>query len=168
MNLHVRWTPPHRKHMERHAIDAFPEECCGFLFGLQHDEGWVLKEVRSAKNTGLAPQTGFLFDGREQAKAMKDADEMNLEILGYYHSHPNGRRGPSPTDFVLWGGDPKFLVAEERAKLPHELQNFEVPRLPDHAVQFIIAVEQAVVVEISAWQLRRDLSGFERIGLVSL
>jgi hypothetical protein len=96
---------------------------------------------------------------------MKYADEMSVEIIGYYHSHPNGRRGPSPTDFILWGGDSKFLAEVERSKLPAELQNAETPRLPDHALQLIIAVEHGVVTDLSAWQLRSDFSGFDRIDL---
>lgn len=163
--MNLRWTQLHRREMERHAAEAFPEECCGFLFGVLHDTGWVLQEIRAARNLSPAPRTGFLFDGREQAKALRDADAMKLEVIGYYHSHPNGRRGPSPTDFILWGGDPKYLSADEIAKLPHDLQNPETARLPDHAVQCIIAVEQGVVTDVSAWRLRGDRSGFEGIGL---
>jgi len=163
--MNLRWTQLQRQEMERHATEAFPEECCGFLFGVPHDAGWVLQGIRTARNLSPAPRTGFLFDGREQAKALRDADAMNLDIIGYYHSHPNGRRGPSPTDFILWGGDSECLAADERAKLPPELQDSKVPRLPDHAVQFIIAVEQGVVTDISAWRLRGDRSGFDLIKL---
>lgn len=151
-----------RKRIEGHALEAFPEECCGFLLGSQTADGWLLKEIRLAQNVSATPQTGFQLDGREQVAAMKYADEMNVEIIGYYHSHPNGRRGPSPTDFILWGGDPKFLAADDRSKLPAELQKTDNPRLPDHLLQIIIAVEKGVVTESSAWQLRRDLSGFDQ------
>ncbi len=163
--MRVRLSLEDRKRIERHAQETFPEESCGFLLGAQIAEGWSLKEIRAAKNVSATPRTGFQLDGREQIAAMKYADENNLEIIGYYHSHPNGRRGPSPTDFILWGGDPKFLAANDRAQLPDELQNSDAPRLPDFALQIIIAVENGAVTDISAWKLRSDLSGFDQIKL---
>jgi proteasome lid subunit RPN8/RPN11 len=163
--MRIRLPSEDRKRIERHALEAFPQECCGFLFGTRTVDGWLLKEVRPSKNVSATPRTGFQLDGREQVAAMKYADEMNLETIGYYHSHPNGRRGPSPTDFVLWGGDPRFLSVDDRSKLPEELMNTDVPRLPDHSMQIIIAVEKGVVTDTSAWQLRRDLSGLDQINL---
>jgi len=163
--MQVQLSLEDRKRIERHALETFPEECCGFLFGKQNADGWVLKEIRPSKNVSVTPRAGFQLDGREQAAAMKYADEMNVEIIGYYHSHPNGRRGPSPTDFILWGGDPKFLAADDRSKLPEELQNTDIPRLPDYSLQIIIAVEKGVVTDISAWHLRRGLSGFDQINV---
>jgi len=163
--MQVRLSSEDRKQIERHALEIFPEECCGFLFGSQIGDGWLAKEIRPSKNVSATPRTGFQLDGREQVTAMKYADENNLEIIGYYHSHPNGRRGPSPTDFVLWGGDPKFLATDDRSKLPGELVDSDIPRLPDHALQIIIAVERGVVTDISAWQLRRNLDGFDQIDL---
>jgi len=161
----VRLSLEDRKHIERHALEIFPEECCGFLFGSQIGDDWLTKEIRPSKNVSATPRTGFQLDGREQLAAMKYADEINLEIIGYYHSHPNGRCGPSPTDFILWGGDPKFLAAGDRSKLPDEMQNTDIQRLPDHALQIIVAVEKGVVTNIGAWQLRHDLSGFDQIDL---
>lgn len=163
--MQVQWSTEHRQQVERHALETFPEECCGFLFGLQIVEGWLLKEIRPSKNLSAMPRTGFLFDAREQVKALKDADAKHLEIIGYYHSHPNGRRGPSPTDFILWGGDHDFLTAEERSTLPGDLQNSEIQRLPDHALQIIVALEQGVVTDVGGWQLRRDLHGFHKIDM---
>jgi len=161
--LRLRWSNPHQEMLKSHAVAAFPEECCGFLFGLTIADGWRLKEVRPAKNVSKTPATGYELDGREQAAAMKYADANRLEIIGYYHSHPNGRRGPSPTDFVLLGGDPKFLAPAESAKLPIELRSLAQQRLPDHSALFVIAVEQGTALDTSAWKLRRDLSGFDEI-----
>lgn len=163
--MQVQWSLDFQKQIDDYAVTAFPEECCGFLFGTQTTEGWIIREVRASKNLSSTPRTGFQLDGREQVAAMTYADAKNWEIIGYYHSHPNGRRGPSPTDFILWGGDPKVLTDAERARLPVDLQNSTTPRLPDHALQIIISVEQGMVTEISAWQLRRDLSGFDQIDL---
>lgn len=163
--LRVRWSMRHQKLLESQATAASPEECCGFLFGLEIEGGWWLKEVRPATNVSDAPQKSYSLDGREQAAAMQYADARRLEVIGYYHSHPNGRRGPSPTDFVLAGGDRKFLKPAECAKLPADLQSPALQRLPDHAVHFIVAVENGKVPEINAWQLRRDLSGFDKMDL---
>ncbi len=172
MRLRVRWSKQHQEIMMRQALAAYPEECCGFLFGEAlategHAGGWWLNEVRPATNVSKAPRAGYELDGREQLAAIKHAEANGLEVFGYYHSHPNGRRGPSPTDFVLAGGEVKFLALAEVAKLPAELHQAAGGRLPDHSIHFIIAVQDEVVIEISAWQLRPDLSGFDQVELES-
>jgi proteasome lid subunit RPN8/RPN11 len=163
--MRIYWSRDHKSLIENEAMAAYPEESCGFLLGVEIAEGWMMKDVRAAKNVSPAPRTGYELDGHEQAAMMKYADANDLEIIGHYHSHPNGRRGPSPTDFVLVGGDPKFLSPAETAQLPVELQSQAVQRLPDHSAHFIVAVEHGNVLETSAWQLRSDLSGFDQIDL---
>lgn len=161
----MRWAKRHQ-HLLRHlAAAAYPRECCGFLIGIEEAAGWRLQEVWPASNISRSPAKGFELDGREHAAAMRHADAQQILLIGYYHSHPNGRRGPSLSDFILAGGDPAFLLPHERAALPADVQNSARHRLPDHSLHLIVAVEHGQPVEIDAWQMRRDLSGFDRIDL---
>ena len=161
----LQWLRLHQEVIAQEARAAFPDECCGFLLGTILPNGWRLEEARPATNVSPHPRIGYLLDGKEQVTVMKYAEARGLEVIGYYHSHPNGRRGPSPTDFILAGGDRSFLTPQELSQLPPELRNLSTPRLPDHSVQIIVALSEGRVLECSAWQLRDDLSRFDRITL---
>ncbi len=101
-------TPVHfpetlREQMRQHALAAYPEECCGILLGR---ENAVLYAV-PAQNTADPParRHTYALDPREILRVDRDARAKNLEILGYYHSHPDHPAVPSKTDRALaWDG----------------------------------------------------------------
>ncbi len=98
-----------------HGSREYPNECCGMLLG--HADGTAkevvevvpLKNLRhdSARAQDLLPledpgreseKNRFLIDPLEQMKVEKDARSRALEVLGYYHSHPDHPARPSNYD----------------------------------------------------------------------
>jgi len=77
-----------------HAAGAQPHECCGFLLG----EGSTITRAHPTANVHPDPATHFEIDPAALIAAYKAEREGGPRILGYYHSHPNGRAEPSPTD----------------------------------------------------------------------
>ena len=88
--------------MRKHATVIFPDECCGFLFGDETENGvrniTVAKEVENAK-TG-DKRRRFEITGRDYIQAERFAAENNLLLLGIYHSHPNHPAIPSEHDRI--------------------------------------------------------------------
>ena len=76
------------------AAEAHPHECCGLLLG----EGGRITHAHPTANVPPAPATHFEIDPAALIAAYKAEREGGPRILGYYHSHPNGRAEPSPTD----------------------------------------------------------------------
>lgn len=76
-----------------HAREAAPCECCGLLLG---KDGWILRNVR-ARNLE-AGTTRFLIDPRDHVRALRDARAAALELVGFYHSHPQSVAYPSESD----------------------------------------------------------------------
>ena len=76
------------------AAEAHPHECCGLLLG----EGGRITHAHPTANVHPAPATHFEIDPAALIAAYKAEREGGPRILGYYHSHPNGRAEPSPTD----------------------------------------------------------------------
>ncbi len=69
-------------------------EICGLLFGsFDRVEG-----VEPAWNVAPDPAAHFEVDPKALIAAHRDARRGGPKLLGYYHSHPNGRPEPSPTD----------------------------------------------------------------------
>ena len=120
------------------AEQAFPNECCGLLLGLRQQAGCQIQQVRPMRNVADRPQLGFTFDPREQLVAMREADAAGLEMLGHYHSHPNARSGPSPTD------------------LKNARQHF------DRGLWLILAIGRGKFLEASLWQLAGEPGEFVR------
>ena len=78
----------------REAADAHPRECCGILLG----EGAAITASRATRNVHPAPQSHFEIEPQALVDAHRAARQGGLQVMGYYHSHPNGLARPSSTD----------------------------------------------------------------------
>lgn len=83
------------------AGSAHPRECCGILLG----EGDRIAAIATARNVHPAPETHFEIDPQLLVDAHRAARQGGPQVIGYYHSHPNGRAQPSATDLELAAGD---------------------------------------------------------------
>ena len=85
--------------MHCQAEQAYPQECCGVLLGLRAGD---VREVRAAIPCTNArfdsPETRYSIDPRELVRIQRDAREKGLEIVGFFHSHPDHPARWSPTD----------------------------------------------------------------------
>ncbi len=83
------------------AVCASPLEACGLLLGR---DGYIAS-VQPAGNVHPAPETHFEIDPQALIDAHRDARSGGPEIIGYYHSHPQGPPQPSATDRAMATGD---------------------------------------------------------------
>ena len=81
-----------------HAREDAPRECCGVLVGR------VRNILESARALNLAEgATRFLIDPRDHIRAMREARARDLDVIGFYHSHPRSPAAPSETDIAESG-----------------------------------------------------------------
>jgi proteasome lid subunit RPN8/RPN11 len=80
---------------------AHPRECCGLLLG----KGERVALAQPAANVHPEPMRHFEIDPKALIAAHRAVRAGGLEVLGYYHSHPNGRAEPSATDRAAASGD---------------------------------------------------------------
>lgn len=85
---HLYW-----ESMRRHVQSCLEEEACGLLGG---DKGEVRMVI--AVSNSLHSPVRFRMDPEGQLAAMHAIEEAGLELLGIYHSHPQGPPGLSETD----------------------------------------------------------------------
>ena len=88
------------------------EEICGLLAGKRQDDLAVIAEVLLVENS-LHSLTRFRMEPKGQISAINQIGEMGMELLGIFHSHPNGPIYPSATDLTEWYDDelPSFICA---------------------------------------------------------
>ena len=78
-----------------HARAAAPAECCGVLIG----RGDEVVEAVPTRNAADQP-TRFLIDPQDHFDAIRAARRRQLDVVGYYHSHPHSQAVPSATDLA--------------------------------------------------------------------
>lgn len=145
------------KAIREHGSTDYPNECCGILLGDAKDLHKLVKEVIPLKNLRLdaaraqellplespgreSERNRFLIDPLEQLKVEKGARARGLDVLGYYHSHPDAPARPSEYDrehawpwysYVIVSveqGEPKditsWVLSDDRCQFDQE--QFEV------------------------------------------
>lgn len=81
-----------------HAISGTPSEVCGVLGGEHGDDRSHVTVVRRTANVADTPQSTYRIDPAEQIEVMDEIEEDGRDVVGFYHSHPNGPPRPSVTD----------------------------------------------------------------------
>lgn len=88
--------------LRRHGEETYPHECCGVLLGrAEEGDQRVVTAVARAGNTRTdSPQNRYNIDPRELIAIQRRAREQGLDIIGFYHSHPDHPARWSPTDLA--------------------------------------------------------------------
>lgn len=80
--------------MIAHARRDASVECCGLLAG----RNGAITQIFPAANAAENPATSYEIAPREIFERMREMRAAGIEMLGIYHSHPNGKNEPSPRD----------------------------------------------------------------------
>jgi proteasome lid subunit RPN8/RPN11 len=123
------------KRIKVHGEEIYDEECCGALFGNYNDEARSIYDLLEFQNEKEeSRQNRFLITPNQYRLAERLAKERDLELLGFYHSHPDHPAQPSQfdTDNAL----PWFIY-------------------------IIVSINKAKANNLTAWILKEDRSGFD-------
>jgi proteasome lid subunit RPN8/RPN11 len=101
-----------RESIVGHARDAAPAEACGLLGG-RPDENPVVTAAIATPNVATEPRTRYEIDPEALLAGQEAFEDAGLDLVGFYHSHPEGPDGPSETDRELaqWGGTHMLIVS---------------------------------------------------------
>ena len=88
--------------LRRHGEETYPHECCGVLLGRVEEgsERVVTSVVRAGNTRTDSPQNRYSIDPRELIAIQRRAREQGLDIVGFYHSHPDHPAHWSSTDLA--------------------------------------------------------------------
>lgn len=127
--------------MEAHCQEAYPFEGCGMLLGRAENGRKVVVDVLPTGNAreSEAQHNRYLIPPEEILKGELAAEARGLEVIGYFHSHPDHPARPSEFDRDhAW---PWYSYV-------------------------IFSVRKGEAEDRRSWQLREDRSGFEEETLV--
>lgn len=132
----LRITQEHLDAIKAHAEADYPHECGGLLLGHLNGELKTVVERLRMENTA-AEETRHdrvLIDPRALMLAERNARKKGLDVIGYYHSHPDDEAIPSQFD------------------LDHALPVWSY---------IIVSVRERIVVDWHSWQMDDDRSEFQ-------
>lgn len=110
------------------AGSAYPNEGCGVLIGRVDDEGVVIVEATSARNlvTNRAHDR-YELDPVDFVRADASARERGLDVVGFWHSHPDHPARPSRFDSERAWPDYVYVICRTTATGAEEMAAFGVP-----------------------------------------
>ncbi|MCE7873688.1 M67 family peptidase [bacterium CPR1] len=92
--------------LRQRAQAAAPREICGFMLG----RAGRVEQLFPVRNAHRDPIRGYLIPPEESLSVLRRARNLALEILGVYHSHPEGPANLSAVDRQQAHGGWHYLV----------------------------------------------------------
>jgi proteasome lid subunit RPN8/RPN11 len=86
--------------IRREGEKAYPNECCGVLLGEAGESGKTVNRIEPIINSREESEQyhRFLITPEELLKIELKARKLKLDVLGFYHSHPDHPAKPSDYD----------------------------------------------------------------------
>lgn len=108
--------------IRQHGERAYPQECCGVLLGRVAADGNAVEAAIEAGNTRVdSAHNRYNIAPQELIRIQRQGRERGLDIVGFYHSHPDHPAEWSRTDFeeAHWIGCSYVItsVARGRARM---------------------------------------------------
>ncbi|MCP4871476.1 MAG: M67 family metallopeptidase [Proteobacteria bacterium] len=123
--------------LHAHAEEGYPHEVCGILAGSR--ASWEVTEVVALVNERAdSAHNRYKVSGLTLMRAEQALEARGLEVVGYYHSHPD-----HPSQYSEFDRD-------------HALPNMSYP---------IVSVQEGSVATTQSWRLRDDRSAMDEEAL---
>jgi proteasome lid subunit RPN8/RPN11 len=109
--------------MQEHAMRDPQRECCGLLAG--RDGG--ITAIFQAMNASENPATSYEIAPRDLFRVMREIRAAGFELLGIYHSHPNGDNFPSARDIErAFYSDAAYFILSPRPDATNAVRAFSI------------------------------------------
>jgi len=106
--------------LRAHGEETYPHECCGVLLG-KNEAGvgnHVQQIVRAGNTRTDSAHNRYNIAPQELVKIQRQARGLGLDIVGFYHSHPDHPAQWSQTDIAEahWLGCSYIITSVEKGK----------------------------------------------------
>ncbi len=115
--------------IRKHGEQDYPYECCGLLIGSfvgdvrkQVAETYPISNAREEE----AKRNRFLIRPEELVRGERSARQKGLDVVGFYHSHPDDRAVPSTYDLEHAWPTYSYIIVSVREGSAGELLSWEM------------------------------------------
>ena len=105
--------------LRAHGEETYPHECCGILLGRAAGDELEVRQILRAGNTRTdSAHNRYNIAPQELIAAQREGRKQGLDIVGFYHSHPDHPAQWSATDFAEahWFGCSYVITAVEKGR----------------------------------------------------
>ena len=120
---------PHVVAINGHGERDYPYECCGLLIGRFLSDGYKeVVEIYSISNAREeeAKRNRFLIRPEELQAGERYARQKGLDIVGFYHSHPDEGAVPSGYDLEHAWPTYSYIIVSVREGSANELRSWQM------------------------------------------
>lgn len=118
-----------RNEIAAHGERDYPYEACGLLLGSFRADGQkIVGETYAISNAREeeAKRNRFLIRPEELLRGERYAETSGLEVVGFYHSHPDDSAVPSQYDLEHAWPLYSYIVVSVRSGAAEELRSWEM------------------------------------------
>ncbi|HUJ32038.1 MAG TPA: M67 family metallopeptidase [Candidatus Acidoferrum sp.] len=113
--------------MSRLILESARKDSAREVCGLMGGRGGVITYVFPAANAAGNPATSYEIAPQEIFQRMREMRAAGLELLGIYHSHPNGENEPSRRDIEsAYYPDAAYFIISPVANAPRPVRAFSI------------------------------------------
>jgi proteasome lid subunit RPN8/RPN11 len=122
------------RRIRAHGAESYPQECCGALLGTDGEKGREVLDVFPLVNRrDDSPRNRFSISPEDFRAAEKAASERGLELIGWYHSHPDHPALPSEYDREHAWPWYSYIIVSVVEREPKQMTSW---RLADNRLRF--------------------------------
>lgn len=124
----IQLSENHRNEIAAHGERDYPHECCGLLLGSFAGSLKTIAEVYPISNAReeAAKRNRFLIRPEELMRGERSAQQQGLEVVGFYHSHPDHPAVPSAYDLDHAWPTVSYVVVSVIAGAARDLRSWEM------------------------------------------
>jgi proteasome lid subunit RPN8/RPN11 len=113
--------------IREHGIRDYPYECCGLVLGRFEQDTKTVTETYPISNAReeSAKRNRFLITPEELMKGERYARQHKLEVVGFYHSHPDSPAVPSQYDLEHAWPTYSYIIVSTSADRANDLFSWE-------------------------------------------
>jgi len=116
-----------------HGAETYPHECCGALLGRDLEPREIVTLFPLINRRDDSPRNRFSVSAQDVVDAEKSARAQGLDVVGWYHSHPDHPARPSQYDRDhAWPWYSYIIVSVAKGQ-PQDMTSW---RLDDNREQF--------------------------------
>jgi proteasome lid subunit RPN8/RPN11 len=112
-----------------HGAETYPNECCGALLGRDGD-GAAAREVTEivpmTNQRNDSPRNRFSITPEDVRDADAAARRAGLDLIGWYHSHPDAPARPSEFDREHAWPWYSYIIVSVQERVPREMNSWRL------------------------------------------